>query len=363
MQAFKLLAGAAVIALAGFGGAWLMTAALQGEAPAATVQEIPESEALAVEARMPQMMEFVQSVTAVGTTRPRQSVELRPEAEGRVTEITFVTGQTVEAGQVMLRLDDASERAALKAAEATLSEMAAARVRQARLLDEGRSALAVYEAAEAAALRAEAERDLAQAELDDRTIRAPFTGIVGLTDLSMGSIVDRDTDVATLDDLSQVEVDFQVPERFLSYLAPGLTVSLTGPAFPGTTFPGRISAIGTRVDATTRSIAVRATVTNSDRRLAAGMFMQVTLVLERREAPAVPETALGVEGETSFVHVAFEGIARRTQVVTGQSQDGFVEIVEGIGQDDTVITSGLMQVRDGTPVEPRILQARLEDVP
>jgi membrane fusion protein, multidrug efflux system len=362
MHALKLIAGAAVIALAGFGGARLMTSVISAGAPAREPAEAA-AQALIVEALAPEMREFVHSVAAVGTTRPRQSVDLRPEAEGRVVEIAFVAGQTVEAGQVLLRLDDDSERASLKAAEATLRELEATRSRQSRLLDEGRAAIAVFEAAEAAALRAEAERDLARAELDDRTLRAPFAGVVGLTDLSVGSLVDRDTDVATLDDLSLVEVDFQVPERYMSYLAPELVVSLTGPAFPDAIFPGTIFAIGTRVDAATRSIAVRAAVTNPDRRLAAGMFMQVTLVLDRRVAPAVPETAISANGERSFVQLARDGVARRVEVVAGQSQDGFVEIVEGIGPGDAVIVTGLTRVREGMPVEVRLLSAGTEGAP
>lgn len=362
MQAFKLLAGIALIALAGLAGARLMTTVIEAGAPTDARREVP-AEALAVEARLPQVIDFVRVVTAVGTTRPRQSVEIRPEADGRVTEIAFAAGEVVQAGQVLLRLDDVAERAALKAAEATLAERQAARERQQQLLDEGRAAVAVFEAAEAAALRAEAERDLARAELDDMTLRAPFSGVVGLTDLSVGSLVDRDTHVAMLDDLSRIEVDFQVPERYLSWLEPGLTVSLTGPALPGETLPGRISAIGTRVDAATRSIAVRAEVTNTDRRLAAGMFMQVTLTLDRHEGLAVPETALGVDGDRSYLLVARDGVAERVEVTTGPSQDGYVEIRDGIGPEDTVIVSGLSRIRSGTPVLPQILEASLEPSP
>ncbi|MFQ8433358.1 efflux RND transporter periplasmic adaptor subunit [Amaricoccus sp. W119] len=157
--------------------------------------------------------------------------------------------------------------------------------------------------------------------------------------------------MTTLDDLSVVEVAFSVPEQHLARLAPGQAARLASPAYPGEPFLGRISAIDTRVDQTTRSIALRAEVPNGDGRLAGGMFMRVSLVLAEQETAAVPERALTVSGDQAFIYVARDGIARRVDVVTGAQRGEMIGVTSDLPEGAAVIVSNLHSVRDGTEVE------------
>ena len=182
-------------------------------------------------------------------------------------------------------------------------------------------------------------------------LNAPFDGIVGLTDLAPGQLIDSSTAIATLDDLSVVEVQFSVPERFLARLEMGQKVQLTSPAYPDQVLTGTIGSMDTRVDRSTRSIAMRAEVPNPDGRLKAGMFMRVGLVLNEGQARAVPERALTVAGAQSYVHVAENGTARRIEVTTGRQRDGMIEIVTGLPDDAQVIVTNLQKVSDGSKIE------------
>lgn len=343
--AILLLGGAS---LAGY---FLASDMLGATAPEAGLAPGAEGGPLVVETEPAQVLTFAETVEAVGTTRARQSVALHPAAAGRVAEIGFAAGDRVVAGDVLLRLDDAAARAGLAAAEATLAEMRAGFDRQRRLAESGTAADVALEAARAALQRAEAERDMAANTLGDRVIRAPFAGVLGLSDLALGQWVDNATQVTTLDDLSVVEVAFSVPEQHLARLSPGQTVRLMSPAYPGEPFLGRISAIDTRVDQATRSIALRAEVPNGDGRLAGGMFMRASLVLAEHETTAVPERALTVSGDQAFIYVARGGTAHRVDVVTGAQRGAMIGVESDLPEGVAVIVSNLHSLRDGTEVE------------
>ncbi|WP_172330408.1 efflux RND transporter periplasmic adaptor subunit [Mangrovicoccus sp. HB161399] len=347
----RILLGLCLVGAAGAAGFLLTDDRLSAAVPAGGAGSGRAPVAVAVETVPVASMRFADTVEAVGTTRARQSVVLQPSASGRVTEIGFAAGDKVEAGAVLLRLEDDVERAALASAEATLAEAEAALDRQVRLERSGSSSEAALDTARAAQLRAEAARDMALAELRDRSLPAPFAGVVGLTGLSRGQMVDSGTEVATLDDLGTIEVAFSVPERFLSRLAPGQAVTLASPAWPGTEFRGRLAAMDTRVDPATRSLALRAEVPNGDGRLRPGMFLRVSLLLSERSAQAVPERALQVSGAQSFVHLAENGTARRVEVATGAQDAGMVEIGGGLPDGAQVIVTNLHRISDGTAVE------------
>ncbi|WP_170167120.1 efflux RND transporter periplasmic adaptor subunit [Paracoccus methylarcula] len=264
MRALKAVFGLLVILAAAAGGLYVTDRLLAS--PNATERSGGRSAApLAVETIPLETMTFSDAVRAVGTARARKAVDLVAEASGRITRIAFRPGAEVAKGDVLLELDDRAEQADLKAAEATLTEAQAAFARQEQLNRTGNASDAAYQSAKGALLRAEAELDRATALLEDRHIRAPFAGVTGLTDLVEGQMVDASTVIATLDDLSVVEVDFSVPETLLSRLETGQQVRLSSAAWPGRIFEGRISRIDTRVDAATRSVALRAEIANDDR--------------------------------------------------------------------------------------------------
>lgn len=349
MRAIKAVLALAVILAAAAGGLWLTDRLLAATGPAPRADAAPAP--LRVETIAPEPITFAEAVTAVGTARARQAVELLPPSGGRVSRIAFQPGARVEAGAVLLELDDRAEQADLKAAEATLAEAEAAFARQESLNRSGSASDAATQTARAALLRAEAERDRARIALEDRRLRAPFAGVVGLSDLVEGQVIDTATPVTTLDDLSVIEVEFSVPETLRPRLTPGQRVELTSAAWPGRVFQGAISRIDSRVDAATRSLALRAEIPNDDGALAGGMFLQVRLVLDERQRPAIPENALSAEGDRTLVMLAEGGTARQAEIVTGQQQDGLVEIVSGLPPAARIIVTNLHRVTDGAAIE------------
>ena len=362
MRAARAVLGVIVIGAAAAGGLYLTERLLAASEPAGITQQAGNAP-LRVETITPETVTFADAVAAVGTARARQAVDLLPESGGRVLRIAFEPGDRVDAGAVLVELDARAETADLKAAEATLAEAQAAFDRQQSLNRSGSASDAAYQTARAALLRAEAERDRAVVALEDRSLRAPFAGVIGLTDLVEGQVIDTATPIATLDDLSVIIVDFSVPETLLPRLERGQRVELASAAWPGRVFEGQITRIDSRVDAATRSLALRAEIANDDRALAGGMFLQVRLVLGERQHPAIPESALTVEGDRTLVMLAEGDTARQAEIVTGQQQDGLVEVVSGMPPSARVIVTNLHRLSDGAAIEAVAQERRVEAAP
>jgi membrane fusion protein (multidrug efflux system) len=291
-------------------------------------------------------------VEAVGTTRARQSVDIVPEAAGRIEALDFAPGQQVEKGAVLVRLDDAVARADLAEAMARLRERERVLERVTQL--RGSNAVAEATLEDAVARLAEAQADLERSgqALAQRTIKAPFAGTVGLSEVDRGARVAAGTFITRLDDLSVVELEFSLPETLFARITTGQPVVAQSIAFPGRTFEGRIEAVDSRIDPVSRAFRTRAVIPNPDGTLPAGMFMSLDLTLAQAERVVVPEEALIYQAAQVYVFVAEEGKARRVAVTTGQRRDGVVAVLEGIEAGAPVIIRGLHRVRDGGEVKP-----------
>lgn len=308
-----------------------------------------------VEVAKVEYREFDLTVEAVGSTRARRAVDITPLASGRVTDIVFKPGQKIASNAVLVRLDDEIQRADLKEAEASLEEALSAMQRTTSLNRNSAVAVATVESQAAAVATAEAERDRAVRKLSDRTVRAPFSGIIGFARIELGSRVKEGDVITTLDDLSTVEIEFAVPEALYGRVEIGQQVSATASAFPQREFNGTIGSIDSRIDPVTRAVTVRAVVKNPDRLLPAGMFMHVSVVLDPRRALTVPESALQVQASESFVYALVksekgESVTRR-KVEVGQRSFGFVEILSGLETGQEVVTQGVHRLREGVLVE------------
>ncbi|MGE8619597.1 MAG: efflux RND transporter periplasmic adaptor subunit [Achromobacter spanius] len=300
----------------------------------ATVKEIP----------------FARGLSAVGSLRSDESVVLRPEVAGRIQSIEFKEGQPVARGQVLIRLDDSVPRAELAQARANLT-LAQSHYRRAVELqgkgfvsqqarDESASTLKVQEAAVA----------LAQARLDKMTISAPFAGIVGLRSVSVGDYVNQGQDLAPLEAIDPLKVDFRVPEMYLSKVRMGQQLTLRLDALPGQERQGQVYAVSPLVDAGGRSILLRATVANNDAVLRPGMFARVQLLFNQDKALVAPEAALSPSGETQYVYRVKDGKAERREVTIGERREGRVEILTGVAVDDQLVVAGIQRVTDGAAV-------------
>lgn len=344
---FLILCLLAVIALAGYEG-------LQRYTNSATDQgsETPgKSRSAVVELAKAESITLSQTVEAVGTTRARQSVEIVPQAGGRIVEMTFTAGEKVENGAVLVRLDDTIERANVTEAEARLRERGKVFERMTRLSSSNAVAEAALEDSIARLAEARAELDRARQHLNERSIRAPFAGIVGLAEIDRGARVATGTVITRLDDLSEVEVEFSLPENLFARVKVGQHLFATGIAFPDQDFEGQIDAVDSRIDPVSRSFRTRAIIPNPDGLLPAGMFMALELTLSQDEYVVVPEEAIVFQAAETYVFAVQDGTAKRVRVTTGQRRNGVVAVLEGLDAGADVVVRGLHRVHDGNPVE------------
>jgi len=306
---------------------------------------------IAVEVAEAEVRTLRRNVEAVGTTRARQSIQIVPLASGRVVSIEFTPGQHVDAGEVLVRLDDDIETADLAEAEAKLVEQQQAVERAIQLQRTNAVAMAILEQVTAAKAAADAAVFRARRRLADRVIRAPFSGIVGLTDTDLGARVDDETVLTTLDDISEVEIQFSLPETLFAEIAPGLPVSARSAAFTDRTFSGTVDSIDTRIDPVGRAFKVRAVIPNPEGVLPSGMFMSLTLTLSQTDALVVPEEAIVVQAADTYVFVVEDGRAARRIVETGQRRDGAIAVTSGLQPGEMVLVRGLQRVRDGSLIK------------
>ena len=296
------------------------------------------------------MQRLAQTVAAVGTTRARQSVEIVPEDDGRVVELLISPGQSVNRGDTLVRLDDNIDRADLAEARARVTERDQARDRVEQLIGSAAVSQATLEDTTARLAEARAQRDRAEQRFANRTITAPFSGIVGLYEIDPGAWIGEGQRITSLDDLSDVEVEFALPETLFSNVRIGQHVSARSAAFPGQSFDGQIAAIDSRIDPVSRSFRTRAIIPNPDSVLPAGMFMSLTLTLKETDVVVVPEEAVVFQAAETYVFVVLEGEANRIRIQTGQRQNGMIEVTQGLENGADIIVRGLQRVKDGRAI-------------
>jgi membrane fusion protein (multidrug efflux system) len=295
---------------------------------------------------------FPLTVEAVGTARAAESVEIRPKVAETVRRIAFEEGQTVEAGEVLVELDDAEALAAVAQAKAELVD-ADSRFRRAQELFKSElTSASDLETLEARRDASRAALDAAEARLAETVVRAPFAGRVGLRRVSLGALVGPSVVITTLDDLDPVKVDFDVPETALGRLADGLPVEAYTAAWPDTTFQGTVTSVDTRVDPVSRTLTVRSRVANPGGLLRPGMFLTVKLLHRDVTALVVPEQAIVPEQSEQFVLVVGDGnTVEKRRVTTGRRRPGQVEITAGLQEGELVIAEGTQKARSGDTVE------------
>lgn len=338
------------VAVGVFGARWLPgDDAATPSQPAAQVVAV--NEATPVQVATIVSVTWPHGVTAVGSLRSEDSVVLRPEVTGRISEINFDEGGKVKQGQMLVRLDDSVLRAQLQQAQANLS-LASSQHRRAQELtkqgfiskqanDEALSQLNVQQAAVA----------LAKAQLGKTVITAPFDGLIGLRTVSVGDYVSPGTDLVPLESIDPLKVDFRIPEQFLASVHIGTRLSLSFDALPGQVRQGEVAAISPVIDVGGRSILLRADVPNTDDALRPGMFARVQLQFADKQSLVVPETALVPAGETQYLFRVQQDHVQRLAVDVGQRRDGMVEILGGVQEGDQIVVSGLQKVQDGTQVQ------------
>lgn len=298
------------------------------------------------------LLPYQDTIEANGTARAVESVELMSTVTETVRAVHFTDGMTVRQGDVLIELTSAEESAVLAEARAALAEARRVFERNSNLVAKGDIAESVVDQARADLDTAEARVEGILARLDDRVIRAPFSGVLGFRQVSPGTLVSANTVITTLDDVSTIIVDFSVPEAFLANLRVGQNIDAESPAYPDRRFAGSVTTIRSRIDPVTRAATVRAALANDERLLRPGMLLAIELIERRGESLFVPEESLVPVRDRQFVfRVDDESVVRQAEVQTGRRQRGFVEVVEGLQPGDLVITRGTTRVRDGVTVD------------
>jgi membrane fusion protein (multidrug efflux system) len=296
---------------------------------------------------------FKETIFASGNLRANESITLRAERAGIVKEVRFSEGRPVKAGDVLLLIDDAELQAQLAAAQARLELARAVETRDKSLFETKMLSAAEYEQSLANLHVIEADLNLIKAQLEKTRVVAPFDGIAGLRQVSPGAYLSVGASIASLQDVGSLKLDFTVPERYLSYLRPGQSLSFRV-AGRAEQFTGVLTAIEPAVSLETRSLQLRASVPNIERKLLPGAFAELRITLdEDPKAILIPAIALvpGLKQQTVYLHK--NGVAEERKVQIGLRTSESVQILEGVAPGDELITSGILQLRPGMKIRPK----------
>lgn len=298
--------------------------------------------------------EFADIVEALGTARANETVTVTAQVADTISIMNFDSGQRVSEGDILVELTETEEAADLAEARATQREARRELDRVEDLIDRGIAPRQRLDEANAAVERAAARVNSIEARLADRIVRAPFAGMVGLREVSVGSLVRPGDPIITLDDTSIIKLDFSVPERFLAALEPGISIAARTSAYPDEIFVGEIAQISSRIDPVTRTITVRAEIDNASGHLRPGQLMTVEIRRDIRNTPAVPGSAITRYLDESFVFVIGErdggSFVQRRTVELGQRDGNLVEITDGLASGDLIVAEGVHRIRSQMPV-------------
>lgn len=341
-----------LIALAAFAWYFNRTTAGTPGAPAGPGAAGPAQPArpVAVEVARVAGVDFVDEVSAVGTLKSRESVVLRPEASGRIASIGFRDGALVDRGALLIAFDAAIPDAELAQARANLALARATFERNQELLARKFISAQALDASAATLKVQEAAVQLAEAKAARMRIKAPFRGVVGLREVSVGDYVKEGETLVNIEDISSLRVDFRLAEAWLSRLAAGQQVELSSDALPGKPLRAVVEALDPQIDPEGRSIAVRARLDNRDGSLRPGMFVRARLNFgERKAVPMIPEEAV-MPGGKPAVYKIVDGKVERVEVRLGSRRDAQVEVVDGLAVGDLVVTAGQLKLKPGAAV-------------
>ncbi len=310
------------------------------------------SRAIKVFAHEVQEQTFVNTLQALGTLKANEATTISASVTEVVSGIHFDDGQRVKTGDVLVALASTEENALLEKAQYTMNEAEQQYQRVKALVERNIATQANLDERKLAYDSAKSQLEATRSKLQDMLIIAPFDGVVGMRNISLGALVRPGDTITTLDDDSVMKLDMAVPSTYLPYLQIGMTIKAKAHALGGRYFEGTISSIGSRVDPVTRSVQVRAVIANPEQALRPGLLMIVELSEPPRLAVVVPEKALiKTAGETYVYIVAGEGdkkVAEKRIIEVGDRQPGVVEIASGLQAGEWVVTQGHLKLKPGS---------------
>jgi len=300
--------------------------------------------------------EFVNQQRFIGSVAAREFVEIKSEINGAVVQVKYQEGQAVKAGDVLVQLDETKLKAQLRQAQADLRENVLNHKMDSQLLKEDAISQQVFDQSDAALDRSQAIHDLRVRQFQDTTIIAPFDGIIGEKLVSKGQVISPQQVLSYLVMLDPIDIQFQMPERFIGQIANESLVRVSARAFPGKQFTGKVHYIAAYVDSNTRTVQVKARIENPDHTLKPGMFCEVQVEIERvTDAILIPETALFrfiSSSKASIYTVGSDGRISMTSVKMGRRLPGVVQIVDGLSDGDQIIVEGTQKAFPGGTLIP-----------
>jgi membrane fusion protein (multidrug efflux system) len=294
---------------------------------------------------------LIDSIESIGTTMANESVSLTSKVTDTVRTVNFEDGEYAQVGAILVELTNAEETAMLAEARATLNEAKRQLVRVQGLIDQNLASELQLDEVLARQQTANARLEAVMARLDDRLIRAPFSGVLGYRNVSPGTLLSPNTAVTTLDDISLIKLDFTIPEQYLALVARGQKITARSVAYPELEFSGQVNTINSRVDPVTRAVRIRAHIANDERLLRSGMLLTVVLRRNTVEALVIPEEAIVPVQSKHFVYsVGDDDTVQRVAIETGRRRPGIVEVLSGLTLGQEVVAEGVIKVRPGIKI-------------
>lgn len=345
MKTYQKVIIAVVICLIGFGVVFWATRGKEK-----TLAEILEP--TPVEALKAKSGPVLRRVTAAASLSAIQSVVLRPEVSGKIAKIYFQEGESVKQGDPLYKIDDRIYKAKVKEAEAKLALSREEYRRAATLLEKNFGTIADKDKKLAEMQMAEAAVEEAKINLDNTIIKAPFEGVMGLSNVSVGALVSSSDELVSIVDLDPINVDFSIAESYLPHVHMGDVVDVTVEDYDILPVEATIKAIAPEIDEATRTVTIRAQMPNTEMFYRPGEFARVMVLAGKIEnAVLIPEVAIEREGEEQYVMLVVDNIAVRSTVSTGMRDGNEVEITHGVKAGDLVVTSGQFKIHDGEEVK------------
>ena len=330
----------------------LLAASMLSTSPAIFARGPQGSQAVTVVTEQVQTHQVSQSLTLVGKLEAAQSVMVSPETSGKVEAIAVNANQDVFEGQLLIQLNDDKARASVKEAQAYLKDEQRKLKEFQRLISRNAITQTEIDAQKTNVEIAQARLDAANANLNDLHIRAPFDGTIGFVDFSRGKMVSAGTELLSLDDLSVMKLDLQVPERYLAKIEKGMVVTVATSAWGAQIFQGEVIGIDSRINQETLNLRVRIHFNNGELKLKPGMLVSADMDFPAINAPIIPVQALEYSGTKRYVYVVGDDqVAKRTQVLLGARIENQVVITQGLNIGDNIVVQGIVNMRDGASVK------------
>ncbi len=297
------------------------------------------------------VQEWQRQIVTLGTALAYDSAEIVSATSDYLTILKIAEGQPVKKGSLIAQLNDTEEQAKVNELKALLTEQNRQLMRLKNLTRTQASAQSLLDEQQAKVNATQAQLEALQARLAEMRIYAPFDGVLGLRQVSEGAFVSAGTVLTTLDDISTLKVEFNVPERYMAALQPQMPLQITNIAYGAQIFDGRIQALDPRLDPVTRTIKAHGVIDNSELKLRPGMLLNVTVTLAKAKVLTIPEKALVPLQNRQYVFVVTaDQTVKQVEVTLGERQPGWVEITSGIETGTEVVIEGTQKLRSGLQI-------------